>query len=175
MHRTRRACTPADMGTSDDNRYERGMTRKRYEIANTCRIAGAAKQRSNPSGLIRLLGTVPVAVHRTRRACTPADMGTSDDNRYEQGMTRKRHEIANACRIAGAAKQRSNPSGLIRLTKSRSQCTGLYSESMYAQAAVAATAPSEAAVVSWRSVLVRQSPAVKMPGCFVAQDSPALI
>ena len=102
-------------------------------------------------------------------------MGTSDDNRYEQGMTRKRHEIANACRIAGAAKQRSNPSGLIRLTKSRSQCTGLYSESMYAQAAVAATAPSEAAVVSWRSVLVRQSPAVKMPGCFVAQDSPALI
>ena len=142
------------------------MTRKRYEIANTCRIAGAAKQRSNPSGLIRLLGTVPVAVHRTRRACTPADLGTSDDNRYE---------IANTCRITGAAKQRSNPSGLIRLTKSRSQCTGLYSESMYAQAAVAATAPSEAAVVSWRSVLVRQSPAVKMPGCFVVQDSPALI
>ncbi len=164
-HRTRRACTPADLGTSDDNRYEQGMTRKRYEIANACRITGAAKQRSNPSGLIRLLGTVPVAVHRTRRARTPADLGTSDDNRYEQGMTRKRHEIANT----------SNPSGLIRLTKSRSQCTGLYSESMYAQAAVAATAPSEAAVVSWRSVLVRQSPAVKMPGCFVVQDSPALI
>ena len=30
-------------------------------------------------------------------------------------MTRKRHENANACRIAGAAKQRSNPSGLIHL------------------------------------------------------------
>ena len=46
---------------------------------------------------------------------------------------------------------------------------------MYAQAAVAATAPSDAAVVSWRSVFVRQSPAVKMPGCFVVHYSPALM
>ena len=43
------------------------------------------------------------------------------------------------------------------------------------QAAVAATEPSAAAVVSWRRVLVRQSPAVKTPGVLVRQSSPATI
>ncbi len=43
------------------------------------------------------------------------------------------------------------------------------------QAAVAATEPSAAAVVSWRRVLVRQSPAVKTPEVLVRQSSPATI
>jgi hypothetical protein len=58
--RPRRACTSADVCTSDDNRYEHGMTRKRHGNANTCRIAGAAKQRSNPWDLYTKVD--PVAV-----------------------------------------------------------------------------------------------------------------
>ena len=41
------------------------------------------------------------------------------------------------------------------------------------QAASAATAPSAAAVVSWRTAFARQSPAAKTPALFVRQSSPA--
>ena len=55
------------------------------------------------------------------------------------------------------------------------QYFGYSSRSMYSQAASVATAPSEAAVVSWRTAFVRQSPAVKIPGVRVRQSSPAAI
>ena len=44
---------------------------------------------------------------------------------------------------------------------------------IYEQAASAATAPSEAAVVSCLTVFVLQSPATKTPGVFVRQLSSA--
>ncbi len=47
----------------------------------------------------------------------------------------------------------------------------LYKESIYLHAASAAVAPSADAVVSWRTVLLRQSPATKMPGVRVSQRS----
>ena len=46
--------------------------------------------------------------------------------------------------------------------------------SSQAQAASAATAPSAAAVVTWRIFLLRQSPATKTPAVPVIQSSPAL-
>ena len=46
---------------------------------------------------------------------------------------------------------------------------------IYLQAARAATAPSAAAVVSWRTSFVRQSPAAKIPGADVMQSSAASI
>jgi hypothetical protein len=47
-----------------------------------------------------------------------------------------------------------------------------YLLSRYVQAASAAIAPSEAAVATWRTDFVRQSPATKTPGVFVVQASP---
>lgn len=46
---------------------------------------------------------------------------------------------------------------------------------IYLHAASAATAPSAAAVVSWRTSFVRQSPAAKIPGADVTQSSAASI
>ena len=42
---------------------------------------------------------------------------------------------------------------------------------IYLQAASAAIAPSAAAVVPWRTVFERQSPATNTPGVFVVQAS----
>lgn len=47
--------------------------------------------------------------------------------------------------------------------------------SAHSTAASAATVPSAAAVVSWRTAFARQSPAVKTPGTDVRQSSPAVI
>ena len=46
-----------------------------------------------------------------------------------------------------------------------------YSQSIYRQAASAAVAPSATAVVSWRTPLLRQSPATNTPGVWVRQRS----
>ena len=51
----------------------------------------------------------------------------------------------------------------------------VYSPARYLQAASPATAPSAAAVVSWRTSFVRQSPAAKTPGQDVRQSSDAKI
>ncbi len=52
-------------------------------------------------------------------------------------------------------------------TRSSAEPYKTYNSSMYLQAASAAAEPSAQAVVSWRTVFFRQSPATKTPGVLV--------
>ena len=54
----------------------------------------------------------------------------------------------------------------------RSNSLFLYNVFKYFTASVAAVAPSDAAVTSWRTSLARLSPATNTPGVFVLQSSP---
>ena len=58
------------------------------------------------------------------------------------------------------------------IKKDGSFCFRLFYQSRYLQAAMAAIAPSPAAVTTCRMCLLRQSPATNTPGVFVAQSSP---
>ena len=62
-------------------------------------------------------------------------------------------------------------SGTEKFSPFRCYCFLSYRASIYRQAASAAVAPSPAAVVSCRTLLLRQSPATKTPGVFVVHCS----
>lgn len=77
--------------------------------------------------------------------------------------------------ICDSVRHRPMPSaaGCFRLLPSASVRTHILLR--YRSALVTALAPSATAVTTWRSCLVRTSPAAKMPGTLVSQLSPALM
>ena len=115
-------------GDFEGNKYEHGVTRKRNESANTCRIAGVRSTEQSAAYTIKSeesSSKTQTGSTHAKRAREPE--GDFEGNKYEHGVTRKRNESANTCRIAGVRSTEQSAAYTIKSEESSSKTqTGIW-------------------------------------------------